>query len=128
MAESKVKNKSRLFAIRIVRLYKYLVDDKKEFVMSKQVLRSGTSISANLAEAECAQSRKDFFAKHYIAYKECSETLQWLELLKESGFINEKQFDSIYADCKEIIRMLAAITKRSKDEVVSNCYLLTATC
>jgi len=113
-----VKQKSARFAARIIRMTKYLVDEKKEFVLSKQVLRSGTSINANLAEAQCAQSRKDFFAKHYIAYKECSETLSWLEMLRDGEYLMQKEFESVYADCKEIIKMLASITKHSKTD---NC-------
>ena len=116
MAKSIVKQKSQLFANRVIKLNKYLAENKKEFVLSKQLLRSGTSIFANLSEAECAQSRKDFFAKHYIAYKECSESLSWLEMLRDADFLTQKEFDSIYADCKEIIKILASITKRAKTE------------
>ena len=80
-AENTARYKSKRFAVRIVRLYQYLCEEKREFVLSKQILRSGTSIGANLAEAECAISKKDFLSKIYIALKECSETLYWLELL-----------------------------------------------
>ena len=79
--------------------------------MSKQLLRSGTSIGANLAEAECAISKKDFLAKIYIALKECAETRYWLELLHETDFLSEAQFSSIYADCEELRKMLSATTK-----------------
>ena len=113
MSKSIVKAKSQKFAFRIVRLYKHLQSEKKEFVLSKQVLKSGTSIYANLSEAECAQSRKDFFAKSYIAYKESSETLSWLELLRSGDYLTQQQFDSMYSDCKEIVKMLSAITKHS---------------
>lgn len=109
--EKTVKYKSKRFAIRIVNLYKYLVDEKKEFVMSKQVLRSGTSIGANLAESECAISEKDFLAKVYIALKECSETQYWLELLNETEFVRNDCFESIYNDCVEIRKMLTSTTK-----------------
>ncbi len=78
--------KSRKFAVRIVRLYQFLCNERKEFVLSKQLLRSGTGIGANLAEAECAISKKDFLSKIYIALKECSETLYWLDLLKDTSF------------------------------------------
>ena len=105
------RNKSKRFAIRTVKLYQYLCDEKREFVMSKQLLRSGTSIGANLAEAECAISKKDFLAKVYIALKECSETKYWLELLHETGYLSGDQFQSIFADCEEIRRMLSATTK-----------------
>ena len=84
--EHTVKYKSKRFAVRIVNLYKYLCNEKKEFVLSKQILRSGTSIGANIAESECAISRRDFLAKVYIALKECAETLYWLDLLYETEF------------------------------------------
>lgn len=108
--------KSKRFAIRIVNLYKYLCDVKKEFVLSKQLLRSGTSIGANLAEAEYAVSKKDFMAKLYIALKECSETKYWLELLYETEYLSKEQFDSIYNDCEEIRKMLSSSTKTIKEE------------
>ena len=107
--------KSKKFAIRIVNLYKYLCDVRKEFVLSKQLLRSGTSIGANLAEAECAISKKDFMAKLYIALKECSETKYWLELLYETEYLNKEQFDSIYNNCEEIRKMLSSATKTIKE-------------
>lgn len=84
---------------------------KHEYVLSKQVLRSGTSIGANVAEAECAISRKDFLAKLYIALKECSETLYWLELLHETGYITDDQFKSLQQDCEEMRKMLSSTTK-----------------
>ena len=105
------KEKSEEFALRIINLYKYLAEEHKEYVLSKQVLRSGTSIGANLAEAECAISRKDFTSKVYIALKECSETRFWLRLLYKSGYLDKKSFDSIYSDSEELIRMLSASTK-----------------
>ena len=83
-------------------------------MLSKQVLRSGTSIGANAKEAAHAQSKADFYAKMYIAYKEANETDYWLELLAESGCIEKEAFDSIYADCKELIKILASITKTQK--------------
>lgn len=104
------KVKSKLFALRIIKLYKYLVNEQKEFVISKQVLRSGTSIGANIAEAECSISRKDFLAKIYIALKECAETKYWLELLYESEYIEQKPFESIYSDCMELYRILSSST------------------
>ena len=104
-------HKSKLFAIRIVRLYQYLCSDKKEFVLSKQLLRSGTSIGANLAESECAISKKDFLSKVYIALKECSETLYWLELLYETDYLSQPEYDSICSDCEELRKMLSSTTK-----------------
>ncbi len=115
MESNVVLDKSKAFALRIIKLYRYLCDSKKEFVLSKQVLRSGTSIGANAKEAVNAQSKADFYAKMYIAYKEANETEYWLELLHESGYMEKVAFDSIYSDCKEIIKILAAITKTSKE-------------
>lgn len=103
--------KSKRFAVRIVNLYRFLCNDKKEYVLSKQLLRSGTSIGANLSEAESAMSRKDFLAKVYIALKECSETLYWIELLHETDYLTDIMFDSVYSDCLEIKRMLNSTTK-----------------
>lgn len=109
--ENTARYKSKKFAVRVVRLYQYLCEEKREFTLSKQLLRSGTSIGANLAEAECAISKKDFLAKVYIALKECSETLYWLELLAETDYLSEQEFQSISADCDELRRMLSATTK-----------------
>ena len=105
------KKKSKAFAVRIVRLYRYLCDEKKEYVLSKQLLRSGTSIGANLAEAECAISRKDFLSKVYIALKECMETEYWLELLHETDYLTEQEYQSINSDCEELRKMLSSTTK-----------------
>ena len=96
MEESGIQEKSMLFAIRIVNLYKYLCRTKKEFVMSKQVLKAGTSIGANLAEAKCAISRKEFLAKTYIAFKECAETRFWLDLLFRTEFISMDEYTVFY--------------------------------
>lgn len=88
-------------------------------MLSKQVLRSGTSIGANAKEAAHAQSKADFYTKMYIAYKEANETEYWLELLSESGYIEKEAFISIYADCKELIKILASITKTQKQSFLS---------
>ena len=104
-------DKSVAFAIRIVHLYKHLIDNKKEFVMAKQILRSGTSIGANLAEARFGISDKDFLSKIYISLKECSETAYWLNLLHKTDYITDSQFESINSDCVEIMRILNATTK-----------------
>ena len=109
--------KSKRFAIRIVKLYQYLCEEKKEFVMSKQVLRCGTSIGANLAESTTAISRKDFLSKIYTALKECSETQYWLELLRDTDFITEEMFDSMQKDCEELRRMLSSSTKTIKEDL-----------
>lgn len=115
MSDSIVFEKSKRFAIRIVKLYKYLCDEKKEVVLSKQLLRSGTSIGANIAEANSAFSKKDFLAKMYIAFKECSESKYWLELLHETDYLTQSEFDSINADCTELQKLLSSITKTLKD-------------
>ena len=108
-------DKSKEFAIRIVKLYQYLCEEKKEFILSKQLLRSGTSIGANLAESECAISRNDFLSKIYIALKETSETLYWLELLKKTDYLTESQYESLRSDAEELRRMLSATTKTMND-------------
>ena len=112
-----IVDKSKVFALRIIRLYQYLKNEKSEFVLSKQLLRSGTSIGANVKEAIRGQSRADFYAKLNISLKEASETEYWLELLHESEYIEEKAFNSIYADCQELIKLLVAITKTQKGEL-----------
>ena len=109
-----VEEKSKAFAIRIVKLNKYLRETKKEYVLSDQVLRSGTSIGANVSEANCAQTKADFYSKLSIAYKEAAETKYWLELLYAGEYIEKTHFDSIISDCKELIKLLAAITKTQK--------------
>ena len=110
-----VGDKSKVFALRIVKLYKYLCDEKREYVMSKQVLRSGTSIGANLAEAEYAISRADFLSKTYIALKETAETLYWLELLCASEYLSREQYSDIREDADELRKLLSAITKSIRE-------------
>ena len=125
MGKNVVKDKSMEFAIRIVKMYQYLIKNRKEFVLAKQVLRSGTSIGANLAEASCAISRNDFLAKVYIAYKECSETIYWLELLYKTDYLNTEEFNSIKNDCEEIHKILSAITKTMRREkIISNRQII----
>ena len=114
MEESPLKNKSYLFAIRIVKLSQYLQDKKREFVLSKQVLRSGTAIGALVREARFGQSKPDLFSKMSIALKEANETEYWLSLLKDTDFISENQFVSLQADCRELIAMLVSTVKTSK--------------
>lgn len=109
--ERTIKFKSKKLAVRIVNLYKYLCNDKKEFVLSKQILRSGTSIGANIAESECAISKKDFLNKVYIALKECSETIYWLDLLYDTDYLTEKEYLSIKAECEEMKKMMSSTTK-----------------
>ena len=114
MEKNVIVEKSRLFAIRIVRLYSYLCSEKKEYVLSKQALRSGTSIGANVHEAVRGQSKPDFYSKMNIALKEAGETEYWIDLLHEAGFITDKQYQSLWSDCEELIRILVAITKTQK--------------
>ncbi len=106
--------KSKAFALRIIKMYNYLKEEKKEYVLSQQLLRSGTSIGANVKESVFAQSTADFYAKMYIAQKEAGETEYWLELLYESEYIDQKLFDSFHTDCQELIKLLVSITKNSK--------------
>ena len=111
-----VREKSYAFALRIVKLYKHLVEKKKEYVLSKQVLRSGTSIGANVEEALGGQSEKDFFAKMTIAYKEARETDYWLRLLRDSGFLTETEASSILTDCEELLKLLGSILKTLREK------------
>ena len=111
-----IQNKSRNFAIRIIGCYKYLTMEKNEYVMSKQLLRSGTSIGANTRESKNAQSRPDFMNKLNIALKEADETEYWLDLLHVTEYIDDKQYDSMVSDCKEIVALLVSIIKTLKDK------------
>ena len=112
--EQTVERKSFLFAVRIVKLSKYLNTAKKDFVLSKQLLRAGTSIGANIAEAEQAQSKADFISKMNIALKEAVETDYWLRLLQATDYLSETEFTSIHSDCRELEKMLTAIIKTAK--------------
>ena len=114
MSKGATLDKSKLFAIRIIRFYSYLQKEKGEHVISKQLLRSGTSIGANARESNNAQSSADFINKLSIALKEADETAYWLELLYESGIIGQDHFDSLYNDLKEVIALLTASIKTSK--------------
>ena len=109
-----ILEKSKAFALEIIELYKHLTVDKKEFIMSKQVLRSGTSIGANAREAVRGQSKADFNAKLFVSLKEAEETAYWLELLNESGYIDNDMFKSLYSNCDELIRILVKILKNIK--------------
>ena len=116
MKENIFKNKSFDFAVRIVKMNKHLSEEKKEFVLSKQLLRSGTSIGANYREAEHAESKSDFIHKMSIVQKECNETIYWLELLHATEFINEKEFDSINNDAIELIKLATSIINSAKKQ------------
>lgn len=117
MSKSIVREKSRSFAIRVIRLYKYLIDEKKEYVMSKQLLRSGTSIGANLAEQEFAISEADYLSKTSIALKEAAESAYWLDLLHETEYLTDIEYSNINIDCIELIKMLVASVKSIKTKL-----------
>lgn len=112
--ENVLKEKSYKFALRIVNLYKHLSIEKREYVLSKQILRSGTSVGANITEANQAQSKLDFVHKLSIALKEAVETEYWLCLLRDSDFLTISQAESLIADCSELIRILTSSIKTSK--------------
>ena len=113
-SENIILVKSFSFAVRIVRLYKVLNESNKEYVLSKQLLRCGTSIGANVREAHNAESKNDFIHKMGIAQKETSEVIYWLELLKETGYLNQKEFDSIVSDASELLKIIRSIIITSK--------------
>lgn len=114
MKDSILKNRSKQFALRIIKLYKYMCSEKQEFVMSKQMLRSGTSIGANIAEAFFAESDMDFVHKLSISQKETGETIYWLELLHESVYLSDAEFESINKDAEEMIKLLTSSIKTVK--------------
>lgn len=109
-----IQTKSFAFAVRIINVYKYLVEDRKEYVLSKQLLRCGTSIGANIEEAIGGHSQKDFFAKLTISYKEARETKYWIRLLKESDYLSTAQSHSLLDDIEEILKIIGAIQKTLK--------------
>ena len=116
--------KSRDFAVKIIRLYQFLSSEKKEYVLSKQILRSGTSIGANIKEAIRGQSKADFYAKLNISLKESSETEYWLDLLHETKYINDDLFQVMHSDNSELSKILTAILKtRSKKNIIMNYEL-----
>ena len=112
-----ISEKSYSFAIRIVRLYKFQIEKKKEYVLSKQILRSGTAIGALVRESEHAQSKADFLNKMNVALKEANETEYWLMLLRDTDYITAKQFESIHPDCSEVLKLLASIVKSTKESL-----------
>ena len=112
--EQNVQNKSFQFAVRIVKLCKILRNDRQEYVLSKQLLRSGTSIGANIAEAQQAQSRADFLSKLNISLKETTETLYWLRLLEATDYITKSEYESIISDCIELEKILTSSVKAMK--------------
>jgi four helix bundle protein len=112
---SVVRDKSFQFALRVVKLYRYLKEEKKEYVLSKQVLRSGTAIGALIRESQYAESTADFIHKLAIALKEANETDYWIELLFQSGFLEEKSYKSIHIDIEELLKLLTSIIKTTKE-------------
>ncbi|MDE7438570.1 MAG: four helix bundle protein [Muribaculaceae bacterium] len=115
--ENVILQKSADFAVRIVNLYKYISATYKDKVIVTQLLRSGTSIGANAEEADAGISKKDFLSKMYISLKEARETKFWLVLLHRTQYINDTEFESIYSDCIELIKLLSAITKTTKENL-----------
>lgn len=120
MNESILRTKSYKFAIRIVNFFQFLRKEKKEYVLSKQILKSGTAIGALIKEAEFGQSRADFVNKMQIALKEANETDYWLNILRDTGFINDKMFQSLNDDCQELIKLLVATVKTAKKRIVKS--------
>ncbi len=118
--ESVVMSKSYAFALRVIKLYKYLVADKKEYVLSKQLLRSGTAIGALIKEGEHAQSKADFLNKMNVSLKEANETEYWIELLRDSEYLSTSESLSLLADIGEIIRILISIVKSTKASLYKN--------
>lgn len=117
MKENIIKKKSFGFAIRIVKLYQHIQSEKKEFILSKQLLRSGTAVGAMVREAEHSESKADFIHKLAIAQKEINETIYWLELLNATDYLMQKEFESINADAIEIIKLITSIIKTTKTNI-----------
>ena len=120
MSESIVKTKSFELAVRGVNFYKWFVSEKKEFVISKQFLRSVTSVGANVREAVNAKSKPDFIHKLSIAQKECDESMYWLEILKETNYISLIEFDSIHKQCSEVLKIIRSIIITSKRKLITH--------
>ncbi|HFK5510754.1 four helix bundle protein [Elizabethkingia anophelis] len=112
-----IKQKSFDFAVRVIKLYQYLSNDKKEFILSKQILRSGTSVGAMIRESEHAQSKSDFIQKLSIAQKEINETIYWLELFQATDYLSAQEFESINEDAVEIIKFITSIIKTTKNNI-----------
>ncbi len=117
MSKGILDTKSYAFAIEIIRFYKYLISEKKEFVLSKQLLRSGTAIGALIREAEHAQSKKDFLNKMNVSLKEANETEYWIDLLKDSDFISNDEYNNISPKIKELLRLLISTVKTTKQNL-----------
>jgi len=115
--KSIVAEKSLTFSIRVVKLYKYLIETKREYILSKQILRSATAIGALIREAEHGQSKADFLHKMNIALKEANETVYWLILLKETEYLTESEYTSMHHDSEELLKILASIVKTTKNRL-----------
>ena len=122
MKDNILLDKSFIFAVRIVKLYKYLCSKKKEYVLSKQLLRSGTSIGANINEAQDAQSKNDFISKLSISLKEARETKYWIELLRETDYLTDKEANNILEDLIEVIKLLVSIIKTTKENILNGKF------
>ena len=120
MKDNNLRDKSFLFAIRIVNLSKYLIAEKKEYILSKQVIRSGTCVGGMIREAEHSESKNDFIHKLAIAQKEINETIYWLELLLATDYLNKEQFESINYEAIELIQILTTIIKNTKAKLTTN--------
>jgi four helix bundle protein len=119
-SDNVIQTKSYAFALNIVKIYQFLVEEKKEFVLSKQLLKSGTSIGANTEEALGGQTDKDFYTKFNIVYKEARETHFWLRLLRDSNILSGEQADSLLKDFEEILKIVGSITKTLKSKLYPN--------
>jgi len=117
MAGGVVQDKSKEFALRIIKLYKHLCNNKKEYVMSKQLLRCGTSIGANICEADSSMSKKEFISKMNISLKEAAESEYWIELLFRSEYLIQSEYDSIIRECREIKALLISIIRTSNQNI-----------
>ena len=122
MKDNILLDKSFIFAVRIVKLYKYLCSQKKEYVLSKQLLRSGTSIGANINEAQDAQSKNDFISKLSISLKEARETKYWIELFRETDYLTDKEANNILEDLIEVIKLLVSIIKTTKENILNGKF------
>src|SRR3972149_11538190 len=120
MKENIVQQKSYEFALRIVKLYRHIVQNRKEFVLSKQLLRSGTSIGANIEESIGGQSERDFLSKISVAYKEARETHYWIRLLRDSDYLESNLSDAVLKDCEELIKIIGSINNTMKNKIISN--------
>jgi four helix bundle protein len=119
-SDNPIQTKSYAFALRIVKLYRYLCDEKKEFILSKQIVRSGTSIGAHVEEAIGGQSNKDFLSKMSIAYKEARETHYWLRLLRDSDTLDGQHAESVIEDCDELLKLSGSIIRTTKARTARN--------